>query len=144
LRKKRSWFGRTRALAKKSVRYIEEVPGSLKGHLNREELVRVSLTAVTAGGGLFGLLQAISLSAGTIFPAPTDAALAAAVLTAILEVLRRLGHGNESARTPLTLRTMHRNGTGINHKEASQSKDRQSRERATQVRSPARNALQDD
>jgi hypothetical protein len=100
LRKKRTWFARVRAFARKSVTYLEEVPGSLSGHLNREELVRVSVTALAAGGGLFGLLQALALSAGTIFPAPTDAALAAAVLTAILEVLRRLTHGKGGDKKP--------------------------------------------
>jgi cobalamin synthase len=89
-----------RKTATKAFTFFEEVPGSLKGHLNQEELVRVSVTALTAGGGLFGLLQALSLSVGSIFPAPSDAALAAALLTAILEILRRLGHGGETSKSP--------------------------------------------
>ena len=73
--------------------FLSAVPGSLKNHLNAEELIRIATTALTAGGGVYGVLQAIILGAGTIFPAPGDAALAAALLTTILEVLRRLGHG---------------------------------------------------
>src|SRR4051794_28890756 len=76
-------------------------PNSLKNHLNREELARVTITSLGAGGGLFGLLQAIVLGAGVIFPAPTDAALAAAVLTVILEVIRRLRHGAHQEPFPV-------------------------------------------
>ncbi len=81
-----------------SVRdFFEAVPGSLKGHLNTVELSRITIAALTAGGGILALLEAILLGVGTIFPAPTDAALAALVLTLILESLRRLGHGQELA-----------------------------------------------
>jgi hypothetical protein len=65
----------------------------LRGHLNTEELTRITVAALAAGGGLFGLLQAVVLQIGTIFPAPGDAAFAAVVLTTILEAQRRLGHG---------------------------------------------------
>lgn len=85
--------------------YLGEVPNSLKGHLNKEELVRVAVTSLTAGGGICGLLEAIVLSVGLIFPAPTDAALAGAILAGILEVLRRLEHGRSlSAPVAATVR----------------------------------------
>jgi hypothetical protein len=75
--------------------FLGAAPGALKDHLNTEELTRITLTALTAGGGTLGLLQLLLASVGTIFPAPTDAALAALILTVILESLRRLGHGQE-------------------------------------------------
>lgn len=87
----------------KAIRdFFGAVPGSLKNHLNSEELVRISIAALTAGGGVFGLLHAIMLGAGSIFLAPNDAAFAATVLAAVLEVFRRLGHGKEltSQTTP--------------------------------------------
>jgi hypothetical protein len=75
--------------------YFAAAPGTLKNHLNADELARVTVSALAAGGGIFAVLEAIVLHAGTIFPAPTDAALAGVALTLILEALRRLGHGDE-------------------------------------------------
>jgi hypothetical protein len=81
-----------------SVReFLGAAPGALKNHLNTVELTRITLTSLTAAAGTLGLLQAILASIGGIFPAPTDAALAALILTLILESLRRLGHGRELA-----------------------------------------------
>jgi hypothetical protein len=74
-------------------RFFQEPPGALRDHLNIDELVRVVTVAVTAGGGLYGLLELLVVYAGTIFPAPADAGLAAAVLTLILESRRRLRQG---------------------------------------------------
>jgi hypothetical protein len=80
----------------RSVRdFFRAAPNSLKDHLNQAELIRIAIASLGAGGGLFGLLQAIVLNLGSIFPAPGDAALAAVILTSILEVLRRLGHGTD-------------------------------------------------
>jgi hypothetical protein len=75
--------------------FLGAAPGALKNHLNTDELTRITLTALTTGGGTLGLLQLLLVSVGTIFPAPTDAALAALTLTVLLESLRRLGHGQE-------------------------------------------------
>lgn len=75
--------------------FVGPVPGAIKNHVNVEELARVAITALTSGGGLFGLLSAVALGAGTIFPAAGDSALAGVVLTAILEILRRLNHGDD-------------------------------------------------
>lgn len=74
-------------------RFFATAPGAIQKHLNVEELTRIVIASVTAGGGLFAILQAVMLHTGTIFPSPPDAALAAAVLTTIVEVHRRLGHG---------------------------------------------------
>jgi hypothetical protein len=78
-------------------RFFAAVPGAIKDHLNSEELLRVSVAALTAGGGVFAVLQALVLHAGEVFPAPADAALATAVLTLILEARRRLAQGKEPA-----------------------------------------------
>jgi hypothetical protein len=80
-------------LASAARGFFGTAPNSLKSHLNKDELVRITITSLATGGGIFGLLQAIVVSAGVIFPAPTDAALAATILAALLDVLRRLGHG---------------------------------------------------
>jgi hypothetical protein len=76
-------------------RYLAEAPDAIKNHLNTTELLRIAVAALTTGGGVFSVLQAIVVNAGTIFPAPADAALATAVFTVILEVNRRLNHGAE-------------------------------------------------
>lgn len=72
--------------------FLAAVPGSLKGHLNSAELIRIGVTALTSGGGVLGLLVALQGAVGTLAPAP-DAALASAVLTVLVEVARRLQHG---------------------------------------------------
>jgi hypothetical protein len=76
--------------------FFSEVPGSLKDHLNTTELIRIAVAALTAGGGVFGLLQAIETNVGLIFPSPADTALASAILTLLLETMRRLGHGQKA------------------------------------------------
>jgi cobalamin synthase len=84
--------------------FFTAVPGSLRNHLNAEELYRISVTALSTGGGVFGLLQAVLLGVGNLFPAPTDAALAALVLTTILDSLRRLHHGDSPVRATVAAR----------------------------------------
>jgi hypothetical protein len=74
-------------------RFFAAVPGSIQGHLNSEELVRVLVTGLSAGGGVLGLLELIRADVGVLFPAPNDAALASAVLTILIEIRRRLTHG---------------------------------------------------
>lgn len=78
--------------------YLDVVPGAIKNHLNTEELLRVTVTSMTAGAGLFGLIEAVSLSLGAIFPCASDAALAASLLTFILGVRKRLNQGEEPPR----------------------------------------------
>jgi hypothetical protein len=78
-------------------RFWAAAPGSIKHHLNTEELARITITSLTAGGGLFGLIEALTLNVGSIFPASGDAALATVLLTMLLEAHRRLGQGQELA-----------------------------------------------
>jgi cobalamin synthase len=85
------------ALHRAVRQFFAAVPGSLRNHLNFEELARIAVTALTAGGGMFGVLEAVLRQAQAIFPAPADAALATALLTLILEVSRRLQHGDDPA-----------------------------------------------
>ena len=77
-----------------SRNFLAAVPGSIKHHLNTEELARITIAAVTTGGGFYGFLQAVVASASSLFLSPNDAALAVAILTLVLETHRRLGHGN--------------------------------------------------
>jgi hypothetical protein len=97
-----------------SVRgYFGPVPGALKEHLNTVELSRITVIALTAGGGTLALLEALLMNVGSIFPAPTDAALAAVILTFLLESLRRLGHGQDHAPAgALGMRNPGGNGDG--------------------------------
>jgi hypothetical protein len=83
--------------ASRVVDFFAAVPGAIKNHLNSEELVRISVAALSAGGGVFAVLQALLVHAGEVFPAPADAALATAILTLILEARRRLAQGKQLA-----------------------------------------------
>jgi len=85
---------------RKLCSFFAAVPGALRGHLNVEELARIAVTAVSAGGGIFGVLHAVAADAGVVFPAPPDAALAAALLTMILEGSRRLDQGTSHLGPP--------------------------------------------
>jgi hypothetical protein len=73
--------------------FLGQAEQSLQGHLNVSELLRVVVTALLTGAGTLGVLSAIQAAAGTVFPQPADAALAVSVLTAIADVVRRLGQG---------------------------------------------------
>src|SRR3954468_7146750 len=93
--------------------FFEAVPGALRNHLNTDELVRITITSLMAGVGLLGLLQAVVLNVGVVFPAPTDAALAGVAATFLLECLRRLGHGQELSTVTLPrMRLPRRDGGG--------------------------------
>ena len=81
-------------------RFWGAAPGALKNHLNTEELARITIASLTAGGGLFGLIEALSLDVAAVFPASGDAALATVVLTILLEGRRRLRQGQEPAFPP--------------------------------------------
>lgn len=86
-----------RKLFDRVISFWAEVPGSVKSHLNIEELSRITIAALAAGGGFYGLSQAIMQNLGTIIPAPGDAALAALFMTTIIESFRRLGQGRALA-----------------------------------------------
>ena len=100
----RAFFSGLRVMV---VRFWAEAPGSVKNHLNTDELARIVIASLTAGSGLFGLVQAIASNVGTIFPASGDAALAMIVLSMILESRRRLGQGRELAPDPRRRRHDH-------------------------------------
>jgi hypothetical protein len=89
--------------------FLGPAPGALKDHLNTVELSRIVITSLAAGGSILTLLQAILMNVGTIFPAPTDAALAAVCLTLILEAVRRLNHGENCV--PAAAPGLHAPGT---------------------------------
>lgn len=84
--------------------FLSAAPGALKNHLNIDELCRVVVAAVSAGGGVFAIFQAVLSQCGAIFPAPIDAAFAALVMTLILEATRRLDHGSDLQPAPRTIR----------------------------------------
>lgn len=74
-------------------KFLGPAVGSIKGHLNIEELLKTLVTAVLAGGGILGVLTALIPVIGVIVPNAADAALATGVLTVIVDVVRRLQHG---------------------------------------------------
>jgi hypothetical protein len=87
-------------MAARILEFFEAVPGCLANHLNAQELFRIIVAALSTGGGVFAVLQGILVAVGVVFPAPSDAAFAAVVLTTILEAHRRLGHGQPLSSRP--------------------------------------------
>lgn len=77
------------------VGFVGPGPDSLRGHLNLGELLKVVAAAALAGYGLPEVLAAVLADLPRIV-APDHLALATAILTAILETVRRLRQG----RTP--------------------------------------------
>ena len=98
MKKKMSWMRRLfeviAGFGSYVVKFAKEAPRSLKGHLNLDELTRVAVASFIAGGGAFGFLDSVVRNIGVIFPAPADAALAVMLITLILDVARRLQHGD--------------------------------------------------
>lgn len=78
--------------------FLSEVPGAIKDHLNVAEIERIAWTALTTGGAS-ALLPAL-LSNVALVVQPQDAALATGLVTVIVEVARRLGHGTTLAGSP--------------------------------------------
>ena len=72
---------------------LKAAAGSLKGYINTSELARVVLPALLHGG-IIGVLMAIVANASTIFVDPTVAGVVVALVTAIVQVARLLGHGD--------------------------------------------------
>jgi hypothetical protein len=97
---KRKLIQFVRSIPQKVHDFFAAVPGAVKNDLNFKELRRITVTAVSAGSGAFGILEALMHSTGVVFPSPSDAALAAIVLTIILEAHRRLSHGEEIVPAP--------------------------------------------
>lgn len=73
-------------------RFIGQAPDSIKAHINVDEAVRIAITALLAGGGVYGVIFA-ELAHLPQLVTPADAAFATAVVTLISETIRRFGHG---------------------------------------------------
>lgn len=73
------------------VTLVAEAPGAIREHLNVPEIQRVALTAFLGGGA--GAIVPALLSSVVTLVAPQDAALAAALVTLVFDVRRRLGQG---------------------------------------------------
>lgn len=84
--------------------FFGAVRGGLKNVVNAEEIFR-SIVASFGAGGLVGLaitiLTAVLAHAAVIFPNPAVAALATTVITLVVDLLRRLSHGDEPAPEPV-------------------------------------------
>jgi hypothetical protein len=81
-------------------KFFAAVDGSIKGLIVPEELYRAILTSLSSGssaGVVILLIQAVATHASTIFPNATVASLATALLTLILDLLRRQGQGTVPA-----------------------------------------------
>jgi len=96
-------FTRLKALIASNfiARFIGPVPGAIAKHLNVQELVRIVVTTITSTGSAAAILPALLAHVGLFVAAP-DVAFASALLTVIVEIVRRLGHG---APLPAALRT---------------------------------------
>jgi hypothetical protein len=75
--------------------FLGSVPGSVKGYLNVQELLRVAVAAAVAGGGAWGAAAAIVADLPQIMT-PQDLGLATSAVMLLVEVLRRLGHGAQA------------------------------------------------
>lgn len=81
------------------MRFVGPVPGAIAGHVNVPELVRCLVTSVMSGGVTVASLWAV----GAQYPSylsPADVPLAAATITFLGELFRRLGHGTAIAIPP--------------------------------------------
>lgn len=78
----------TRAVAS----FLGEVPGAIRNHVNVQELARVAVAALLAGGGAWGVAAAVATHLPQIVT-PDDLVLATAAVTALSELRRRLGQG---------------------------------------------------
>lgn len=94
-----------KALVSFGRRFFAAAPGAIKAHLNVDEIFRVAVAALLAGGGAYGVLFA-ELSHLPQIVTPADAAAASAVMTAIVEVSRRLGHGADLPTLPAPSKTI--------------------------------------
>ena len=84
-------------------RFFAKTDGAFKGVLNPEELYRSILTSLGSGttvGIAMVFLQAILSHVGSIFPNPTVASLASALLTLVLDLLRRQNQGTTPSPAP--------------------------------------------
>lgn len=81
-------------LARQIADFLGAVPGAIRSHLNTAELARIAAAALLSGGGVWGVLEALAKSLPQ-WVAPADVGLATGGFILLLEVARRLGHGDE-------------------------------------------------
>lgn len=79
-------------IVKQILAFLGSAPNAVRDHLNVNELVRIVVAAVMAGGGAYEAFVAL---AGSIpsWVAPGDVGLATGVLLTLTEVWRRLRQG---------------------------------------------------
>src|SRR4051812_8180585 len=80
------------SLGKYAWAFFAAAPGAVRDHLNVDEMFRVAVAALLAGGGAHGGPVAQTAHLPQIVP-PADASAATAVLAAFVEIYRRLNHG---------------------------------------------------
>lgn len=84
-------------------KFLAAVPKASKGILLPEELFRTILTALGSSsimGLLLMALHAVLVNVAVIFPTPIVASLATAILTIVVDQVRRLEHGAAPDPTP--------------------------------------------
>jgi hypothetical protein len=83
---------KTAMVVRQVLAFFGEVPSSIRDHLNVDEIVRITVAALLAGGGIGGVMAELVTNLPALI-SPTDLGLATASIAAILEIARRLGHG---------------------------------------------------
>lgn len=81
-------------VARQIADFLGAVPGAIRNHLNTAELARIVAAALLSGGGIWGALEALAKSLPE-WVAPADVGFATGIFILILEIGRRLGHGDE-------------------------------------------------
>lgn len=85
------------------VRWVSQffgsAPDSIRSHLNLNELARVVVASLLSGGGAYEVVLALAESIPR-WADPADVGLVTAGLVLVLEIWRRLGHGDATPPVP--------------------------------------------
>jgi len=81
----------------KLINFFKEVPGSIKGYLNTQELLRILFLTLAAGGGINMMLSSMRDSMNKLMVNPQNTAWVSAVIVALMEINRRLNQGGSPA-----------------------------------------------
>jgi hypothetical protein len=84
---------KTAIIVKQILAFLGTAPDALRGHLNLTELVRIVVATVLAGGGAYEVVRSLAANIAQ-WVAPGDVGLATAAFVLIIEVWRRLNHGD--------------------------------------------------
>lgn len=84
---------KTNVVTNAILKFLGQVPTAVKDHINVQEAVRIAVAAVLAGGGAGGVAFALVSHLPDIVTAG-DLTLATALVTVVVETLRRLGQGS--------------------------------------------------